>query len=57
MTTENDRKLLKYRLSQRNDIVIKDSDRSKSSIGLNIKHNSVAPSHIFDNKHGNNLQD
>ena len=57
MTTEKDRKLLKYRLSQRNDIVIKDSDQNKSLIGLNIKHDSVAPSHIFDNKHENNLQD
>ena len=47
MTTEKDRKLLKYRISQRNDIVIKDSDLNKSSIGLNIKHNSVAPSHVF----------
>ena len=33
MITEKDRKLLKYRLSQRNDIVIKDSDQNKSSIG------------------------
>ena len=55
MTTEKDRKLFKYRLSQRNDIVIKDSDQNKSLIGLNIKYNSVAPSHIFDNKHDNNL--
>ena len=46
MITEKDRKLLKYRLSQRNDIVIKDSDQNKSLIGLNIKHNSVALSYF-----------
>ena len=45
--TEKDRKLLKYRLSQRNDLVIKNIDQNKSSIGFNIKHNSVAPTHIF----------